>query len=112
MRHMQVKRTMTRIERTRSYQKIPDNLDAGSTLRHPPRRSDVHHEAELSVRLNSGAENIPVYEAPGQVCGHAVTHDITRSGLRNTQRRLRRQMEIAMAFEQSCPVSRTTAGRP
>lgn len=49
-----------------------------TTLRFPPRTSDLHHELELVVALGAGGANLAVAEAPGCVWGYALGLDMTR----------------------------------
>ena len=86
------------------FQKNPDNLDPSGEFPYPPRSSDVHHEAELAVLLQSGGVNISVERALEHVYGYALSLDMTRRDLQAKQKELRRPWEIGKAFERSVPV--------
>jgi fumarylpyruvate hydrolase len=86
------------------FQKNPDNLDASGAFPYPPHTSDVHHEAELAVFLESGGTNIPVERALDHVYGYGLALDMTRRDLQGEMKKAGRPWEIAKAFERSAPV--------
>jgi fumarylpyruvate hydrolase len=86
------------------FQKNPDNLDPSGRFPYPPHSSDVHHEAEIAVMLQSGGTNIPVDQALSHVFGYALSLDMTRRDLQGEQKKLGRPWEIGKAFERSAPV--------
>ncbi|MDE2792634.1 MAG: fumarylacetoacetate hydrolase family protein [Paracoccaceae bacterium] len=86
------------------FQKNPDNLDPSGVFPYPSGSSDVHHEAELAVMLESGGVTIPVDRALDHVYGYALALDMTRRDLQGEQKSLRRPWEIGKAFERSAPV--------
>ncbi|MEM9639343.1 MAG: fumarylacetoacetate hydrolase family protein [Pseudomonadota bacterium] len=86
------------------FQKNPDNLDPGGTFPYPARSSDVHHEAEMAVMLQSGGTDIPVARALDHVFGYALALDMTRRDLQAQMKKAGRPWEIGKAFERSAPV--------
>lgn len=86
------------------FQKNPDNLDASGRFPYPPCSSDVHHEVELAVLLQSGGTNINVADALDHVYGYAVALDMTRRDLQSVQKKMGRPWEIGKAFECSAPI--------
>jgi fumarylpyruvate hydrolase len=87
------------------FQKNPDNLHAGDTFPYPVQSTDVHHEIELVVALESGGTNIPVASALDHVWGYGVGLDMTRRDLQGIAKQMGRPWEIGKAFEKSAPVS-------
>lgn len=86
------------------FQKNPDNLDPSGRFPYPVKSSDVHHEAELAVMLQSGGTDIAVDDALSHVFGYAAALDMTRRDLQGAQKKLGRPWEIGKAFERSAPV--------
>jgi len=86
------------------FQKNPNNLDASGEFPYPPHTSDVHHEAELTVVLKSGGQNIPVEQALDHVYGYALSLDMTRRDLQGEMKKAGRPWEIGKAFERSAPI--------
>ena len=86
------------------FQKNSDNLDASGEFPYPPHTSDVHHEAELTVVLKSGGQNIPVESALDHVYGYALSLDMTRRDLQGEMKKAGRPWEIGKAFEHSAPI--------
>jgi len=86
------------------FQKNPDNLNVSGEFPYPPKSSDVHHEAELAVMLESGGVNIPVDRALDRVYGYALALDMTRRDLQGEKKSLRQPWEVGKAFERSAPV--------
>ena len=86
------------------FQKNPNNLDASGVFPYPPHTSDVHHEAELTVVLKSGGQNIPVEQALDHVYGYALSLDMTRRDLQAEMKKAGRPWEIGKAFEHSAPI--------
>lgn len=86
------------------FQKNPNNLDTSGAFPYPPHTSDVHHEAELTVVLKSGGQNIPVESALDHVYGYALSLDMTRRDLQGEMKKAGRPWEIGKAFERSAPI--------
>ncbi len=86
------------------FQKNPNNLDASGEFVYPEKSTDVHHEVEMAVMLQSGGCNIPVSKALSHVFGYALSLDMTRRDLQGEQKKLGRPWEIGKAFERSAPV--------
>lgn len=85
------------------FQKNPNNLDVSGEFPYPPQSSDVHHEAEMLVALQSGGTNIPLDDALNHVFGYGLSLDMTRRDLQGIQKKMGRPWEIGKAFEQSGP---------
>ncbi len=86
------------------FQKNPDNLDPSGRFPYPAKSSDVHHEAELAVLLQTGGQGIAVADALAHVYGYAAALDMTRRDLQGAQKKLGRPWEIGKAFERSAPI--------
>lgn len=87
------------------FQKNPDNLDPSGEFPYPPHSTDVHHEVELAVALQSGGRDIPLDEALEHVWGYGVCLDMTRRDLQGEAKKAGRPWEIGKAFERSAPIS-------
>ncbi|MEM1385665.1 MAG: fumarylacetoacetate hydrolase family protein [Pseudomonadota bacterium] len=85
------------------FQKNPDNLDTSGEFPYPAKSSDVHHELELVVALQSGGQGIATDQALDCVYGYAVGLDMTRRDLQGQAKEMRRPWEIGKAFERSAP---------
>ena len=86
------------------FQKNPDNLNTTGAFPYPPRTSDVHHEVELAVMLNSGGRDISTDQAQAHVFGYALALDMTRRDLQGEMKKAGRPWEIGKAFEASAPI--------
>lgn len=86
------------------FQKNPNNLDVSGEFPYPAKSSDVHHELEMAVMLQSGGDNIAIEDALNHVFGYALSLDMTRRDLQGEQKKLGRPWEIGKAFERSAPV--------
>lgn len=87
------------------FQKNAQNIDISGTFPYPPQTSDVHHEIELVVALQSGGADISEDEAMQHVYGYAVALDMTRRDLQGEAKKTGRPWEIGKAFERSAPMS-------
>ncbi|MGV6806137.1 MAG: fumarylacetoacetate hydrolase family protein [Ruegeria sp.] len=85
------------------FQKNPNNLDPSGEFPYPPHSSDVHHEAEMYVALESGGTNISVDQALDHVFGYGLSLDMTRRDLQGQMKKMGRPWEIGKAFERSAP---------
>ncbi|MEM1268074.1 MAG: fumarylacetoacetate hydrolase family protein [Pseudomonadota bacterium] len=86
------------------FQKNPSDLDPVGWFPYPPGTTDVHHEVEVAVFLQSGGADISEADALEHVFGYALALDMTRRDLQAEMKRLGRPWEIAKAFEHSAPV--------
>ena len=87
------------------FQKNAQNIDTSGTFPYPPQTSDVHHEIELVVALQSGGADISEDDAMQHVYGYAVALDMTRRDLQGEAKKTGRPWEIGKAFERSAPMS-------
>ena len=87
------------------FQKNPDNLDPSGQFLYPAHSSNVHHEVELAVALQSGGTDIAVEDALSHVWGYAPSIDMTRRDLQEAAKKLARPWEVAKAFERSAPIA-------
>jgi fumarylpyruvate hydrolase len=87
------------------FQKNAQNIDISGTFPYPPQTSDVHHEIELVVALQSGGADISEDDAMQHVYGYAVALDMTRRDLQGEAKKTGRPWEIGKAFERSAPMS-------
>lgn len=72
---------------------------------YPLATSDLHHEVELVVALQSGGEHIRPDQAMSCVYGYAVGIDFTRRDLQAVAKNNGRPWDIAKGFDQSAPIS-------
>ncbi len=86
------------------FQKNASNLDSSGFFPYPDKTTEVHHEVELAVVLQSGGSNISVAEALDHVYGYAPSLDMTRRDVQAEQKKLGRPWEISKAFERSAPI--------
>ena len=86
------------------FQKNPDNIDTSGTFTYPTETSDVHHEVEMIVALQSGGFNISEADAYNHVYGFAVALDMTRRDLQRAAKKGGKPWEIGKAFEHSAPM--------
>ena len=86
------------------FQKNPDNIDTSGTFTYPTETSDVHHEVEMIVALQSGGFNILEADAYNHVYGFAVALDMTRRDLQSAAKKGGKPWEIGKAFEHSAPM--------
>ena len=87
------------------FQKNAQNIDISGTFPYPPQTSDVHHEIELVVALQSGGADISEDDAMQHVYGYAVALDMTRRDLQGEAKKTGRPWEIGKAFERSAPMT-------
>ena len=88
------------------FQKPSDAvLPNGSEFPYPPLSSNVHHEIELVVALQSGGRNIAIESALEHVYGYAVGIDITRRDLQQEMKKMGRPWEAGKAFDKSAPMT-------
>ena len=90
------------------FQKPADALVLDGDFPYPPGSSNVHHEVELVVALQSGGKDIPPGAAGQHIYGYAVGIDMTRRDLQAEAKRAGRPWEVAKAFDHSAPVSEIT----
>jgi fumarylpyruvate hydrolase len=86
------------------FQKNPNNVETSGDFRYPDQSSDVHHEVELLIALQSGGRDIALEDALDHVWGYAPCLDMTRRDLQSTAKKMGRPWEIGKAFENSAPV--------
>jgi fumarylpyruvate hydrolase len=80
-------------------------LSDGAEMKYPSHSSDVHHEVELVVALQTGATNIPVEEALSLVYGFGVGVDMTRRDLQGEAKEKSRPWEAGKTFQHAAPCS-------
>ena len=80
-------------------------IDSATSVRYPPRTSDLHHEIELVVAIGKGGDNISKNHALEHVFGYAVGIDLTRRDLQKEAKKLGRPWDTAKGFDESAPVS-------
>lgn len=98
------------------FQKNADNIVLDGRFPYPSASSDVHHEIEMIVALQSGGADIPVARALDCVFGYGVGLDMTRRDLQGKAKDAGRPWEVGKAFESSAPCSplvpASTIGHP
>lgn len=90
------------------FQKPADALVLDGNFPYPSGSSNVHHEVELVVALQSGGKDIPPSAANQHIYGYAVGIDMTRRDLQAKAKQAGRPWEVAKAFDHSAPVSEIT----
>ncbi len=90
------------------FQKPADALVLDGNFPYPSGSSNVHHEVELVVALQSGGKDIPPSAANQHIYGYAVGIDMTRRDLQANAKQAGRPWEVAKAFDHSAPVSEIT----
>ena len=77
----------------------------GSKIPYPPGTTDLHHEVEMVVALQSGGSNIAAQDALRHVFGYAVGVDLTRRDLQAKAKEKGNPWDTAKAFDRSAPIS-------
>lgn len=85
------------------FQKNAGDLDPSGRFPYPPQSTDVHHEAEMYVALQSGGVDIAVGDALSCVYGYGLALDMTRRDLQSEMKKMGRPWEIGKAFARSAP---------
>ena len=80
-------------------------LQHGETMPYPPGTSDLQHEVELVVAMNTGGRNIPPKKANELIFGYAVGLDMTKRDVQAGLKKNGRPWEMAKAFDCSAPCS-------
>ncbi len=75
----------------------------GADMPYPTMTSELHHELELVVGLQSGGVDIGAEQALGCVWGYAVGLDMTRRDLQGEAKKLGRPWDMAKGFDCSAP---------
>jgi len=76
-----------------------------SQIPYPSATSDLHHEVEMVVALQSGGVDITAANALRHVYGYAVGLDLTRRDLQAAAKSKGLPWDTAKAFDRSAPVS-------
>ena len=74
-------------------------------VKYPQATTDLHHEVELVVALQSGGMDIAMDAALSCVYGYAVGIDFTRRDLQTIAKNNGRPWDLAKGFDQSAPIS-------
>lgn len=72
---------------------------------YPSATTNLHHEVEMVVALQSGGTQIPVAQALRHVYGYAVGVDLTRRDLQNAAKAKGMPWDASKAFDRSAPIS-------
>jgi fumarylpyruvate hydrolase len=78
---------------------------SGAAIPYPLRTTNLHHEIELVIALQSGGSNIPVEEALSHVYGYAVGNDLTRRDLQAVAKKSGGPWDMSKGFDQSAVIS-------
>jgi fumarylpyruvate hydrolase len=76
-----------------------------SQIPYPPATTDLHHEVEMVVALQSGGSDIAPANALRHVYGYGVGLDLTRRDLQAAAKAKGLPWDTAKAFDRSAPVS-------
>ncbi|MGH6893832.1 MAG: fumarylacetoacetate hydrolase family protein [Dongiaceae bacterium] len=88
------------------FQNATDSLAPdGGLFPYPAGSSDVHHEVELVLALQSGGADIAPDRALEHVFGYAVGLDMTRRDLQDAAKKAGRPWEVGKAFDHAAPCS-------
>lgn len=79
-------------------------LTGDADMPYPPMTSDLHHEMELVVALQSGGANIAEADALSHVWGYAAGLDMTRRDLQGEAKKLGRPWDMGKGFDHSAPI--------
>ena len=77
----------------------------GGAFPYPALSTDVHHEIELVVAVQTGGRDIAAVSALQHVYGYAVGLDMTRRDLQNQAKKQGRPWDTGKAFDHSAPCS-------
>jgi fumarylpyruvate hydrolase len=77
----------------------------GARIPYPPGTTDLHHEVEMVVALQSGGSNIAAPDALKHVFGYGVGLDLTRRDLQAKAKEKGLPWDTAKAFDRSAPIS-------
>jgi fumarylpyruvate hydrolase len=86
------------------FTKPADAVVQRETVRYPPATSDLHHEVELVVALQSGGADLAIGEALGCVFGYAVGVDLTRRDLQARAKAKGHPWDMGKGFDESAPI--------
>jgi fumarylpyruvate hydrolase len=78
---------------------------SGAAIPYPLRTTNLHHEIELVVALQSGGSNIRAEEALSHVYGYAVGNDLTRRDLQAVAKKSGGPWDMSKGFDQSAVIS-------
>jgi len=87
------------------FAKPADAVIQADRVPYPHRTSELHHEVELVVALNSGGRGLTAGDATACIYGHAIGVDLTRRDLQSEAKAAGRPWETAKAFDASAPIS-------
>lgn len=79
--------------------------DGTVAVAYPLATTNLHHEVEMVVALQSGGENLGVDEALAAVFGYAVGLDLTRRDLQGRAKEKGHPWDMGKGFDQSAPIS-------
>jgi fumarylpyruvate hydrolase len=85
---------------------------SGARLPYPMKTSELHHEVELVVALDTGGTNIGVADAAATIFGYAVGIDLTRRDLQAEAKKAGRPWDMAKGFDHSAPIGALARGTP
>ncbi|BFM06527.1 fumarylacetoacetate hydrolase family protein [Halioxenophilus aromaticivorans] len=83
-------------------------VESGQDVRYPPQTTDLHHEVELVMALQSGGSNIAQEKAMDCVYGFAVGIDLTRRDLQTEAKKMGRAWCTSKGFDDSAVVGNIT----
>jgi fumarylpyruvate hydrolase len=79
-------------------------LTGAVDMPYPTMTSDMHHEMELVVALQSGGSDIAESDALSHVWGYAAGLDMTRRDMQGEAKKLGRPWDMAKGFDYSAPI--------
>ncbi|GAC1346182.1 MAG: fumarylacetoacetate hydrolase family protein [Acetobacteraceae bacterium] len=94
------------------FTKPADSLvTGGADMPYPPMTSELHHEMELVVGLQSGGADIAEQDAMRHVWGYAAGLDMTRRDLQGEAKKLGRPWDMGKGFDHSAPIGDMIAAK-
>ncbi|XP_059083108.1 fumarylacetoacetate hydrolase domain-containing protein 1-like [Tigriopus californicus] len=77
----------------------------GENIEIPVGCSEIHHEIELGIVIQSKCKNVPEAEAMNYVGGYILALDMTARDFQNEAKKKGQPWAMAKCFDTSCPVS-------
>ncbi|HTV87296.1 MAG TPA: fumarylacetoacetate hydrolase family protein [Dyella sp.] len=77
----------------------------GADVPYPQATSDLHHEVEMVVALQSGGMDLDAAQAAASILGYGVGLDLTRRDLQAVFKAKGHPWDVAKAFDHSAPMS-------
>lgn len=80
-------------------------VDDGGTIIIPPIKSELHHEVELTVLIETGGKNITEKSALSHIAGYGIGLDMTLRDVQAEAKKKGLPWTLAKGFDTSAPIS-------